>query len=73
MKEERANIITAGLRNPTPDVSKAIAEAKAKGKHVYPILYIVFFFTTNYPRSTSHSLYSYDLPCIINFIIIYRC
>ena len=37
-QEERANIITAVLKNPTPNVSKAIAEAKAKGKGVYPIL-----------------------------------
>ena len=35
LKEARAQIITAGLKNPTPDVSRAIAEAEAasKGKH----------------------------------------
>ena len=34
-KEARAQVITVGLKNPTPDVSRAIAEAEAtdKGKH----------------------------------------
>ena len=31
-KEARAKVITAGLKSPTPDVSKAIAEADAAGK-----------------------------------------
>ena len=31
-KEVRARVITAGLQNPTPDVSKAIIEAEADGK-----------------------------------------
>ena len=36
-KEARAQVIIAGLNNPTPDVSRAIAEAEAasKGKHSY--------------------------------------
>ena len=31
-KEARAQFITAGLKNPTPDVSRAIPEAEASGK-----------------------------------------
>ena len=31
-KEARARVITAGLKNPTPDVSKAITEVEAAGK-----------------------------------------
>ena len=31
-KEAGARVITAGPENPTPDVSKAIAEAEAAGK-----------------------------------------
>ena len=40
-KEARAKIITAGLKNPTPDIGRAIAEVEAadKGKHSQ------FFFT----------------------------
>ena len=30
-KEARAQVITAGLKNPTPDVSRAIAEAETSG------------------------------------------
>ena len=31
-KEARARVITEGLKNPMPDVSKAIVEAEADGK-----------------------------------------
>ena len=31
-KEARAQVITAGLKNPIPDISRAIAEAEATGK-----------------------------------------
>ena len=32
-------MITAGLKNPMPDVSKAIAEARMEGKGVDPVNY----------------------------------
>ena len=35
-KEARAQVILAGLENPTPDVSRAIAEVEAAGKGRYP-------------------------------------
>ena len=35
-KEARAQVILPGLKNPTPGVSKAIAEAEAAGKGKYP-------------------------------------
>ena len=35
-KEARSQVIIAGLRNPNPDVSRAIAEAEATSKGKYP-------------------------------------
>ena len=35
-KEARAQVIIAGLKNPTPDVSRAIAEVEATGKGKHP-------------------------------------
>ena len=35
-KEARAQVIIAGLKNPTPDISRAIAEVEATGKGKYP-------------------------------------
>ena len=35
-KEARAQVILAGLKNQTPDVSRAIAEAEAASKGKYP-------------------------------------
>ena len=53
-KEARSQVIIAGLRNPTPDVSRAIAEAEAtsKGKHphsfhTFLVMIIVFYFISS--------------------------
>ena len=53
------------MKNPTPDVSKAIVEARAEGKGVYPIY---FYITIN--NCTSHSLYSHHSPCIKNIFLL---
>ena len=70
MKEERASIIMAVLKNPTPDVSKAIAEAKAKAKGEYLILSlfhhqlikIYLSFPTMFAQFTSHYIFSLLFP-----------
>ena len=59
-KEARGKVITAGLENPTPDVSKAIVEAEAAGKgKCYKFLH----FINNYQDFTSH-------PSLITSIIL---
>ena len=37
--ETRDRVITVGLKNPMPDVSKVIAEARVEGKGVDPIYF----------------------------------
>ena len=41
-KEARAQVITAGLENPTPDVSRAIVEAEANGKGRHSHIFYTF-------------------------------
>ena len=71
MKEEGASTIMAGLKNPTPDVSEAIAEVKAKWKGECPILSFISPLTN---QDIHHfPLCFHNLHCIMYFHIISRC
>ena len=59
-KEARAKVITTGLENPTPDVSKAIMEAEAAGKGRCSRF---LHFINNYQNFTSH-------PSLITSIVL---
>ena len=55
-KEIRAKVITAGLENPTSDVSKAIVEVEAAGKGRYSIF---LYFHQQFPKFHFSSLCNY--------------
>ena len=57
-KEARAQVIIAGLENPTPDVSRAIAEAEATSKGKYPHSFHTFL-------EMIKAFISYLLPILI--------
>ena len=59
-KEARAKVITAGLENPTPDVSKAIKEVEAAGKGRCPR---VLHFINNYQNVTSYPSLTTSIIC----------
>ena len=41
-KKARARVITVGLKNPIPDVSMAISEAKLEEKGADPVYYLLY-------------------------------
>ena len=65
-KEARAKVITTGLENPTPDVSKAIMEAEAAGKgRCFRFLH----FINNYKNFNSHP--SLSTSIILNTLYVF--
>ena len=43
-RKSRARVITVGLKNPTPDVSKAITDIRVERKGADPVYYLLYYY-----------------------------
>ena len=66
-QEARAQVILAGLKNPTPDISRAIAEVEVTGKGKYPHSFHTFLEIIR----AFHFISSHIIPFAINVLPLY--